>query len=85
VLTPEVHSAAAAAFLALASASLAISSWSVTELHSALSLKVRTRALIPRRPASRSYSNGSAWSWGRVRCGCGATTSAPCAMNAAGW
>ena len=45
VLTPEVHSAAATAFLAEASAPLAISSWSVTELHSALGLKVRTKAL----------------------------------------
>ncbi|MFM7266801.1 MAG: VapC toxin family PIN domain ribonuclease, partial [Cyanobium sp.] len=45
VLTPEVHSARAAAFLAEASAPLAISSWSVTELCSALGLKVRTKAL----------------------------------------
>jgi uncharacterized protein len=45
VLTPEAHSATAAAFLAEASAPLAISFWSVTELHSALGLKVRTRAL----------------------------------------
>ena len=45
VLTPEAHSATAAAFLAEASAPLAISSWSVTELHSALGLKVRTKAL----------------------------------------
>ena len=36
VLTPEVHSATATAFLAEASAPLAISSWSITELHSAL-------------------------------------------------
>lgn len=45
VLMPEVHSAIAAAFLEKASAPLAISSWSVTELHSALCLKVRTKAL----------------------------------------
>ncbi|MBC1262373.1 type II toxin-antitoxin system VapC family toxin [Synechococcus sp. BSF8S] len=45
VLTPEAHSATATAFLAEASAPLAISSWSVTELHSALGLKVRTKAL----------------------------------------
>ena len=45
VLVPEVHSAAAAAFLALAHAPLAISSWTVTEMHSALGLKVRTKAL----------------------------------------
>ena len=45
VLTPEAHSATAAAFLTEASAPLAISSWSVTELHSALGLKVRTKAL----------------------------------------
>jgi hypothetical protein len=47
VLTPEVHSAMATAFLAGARAPLAISSWSVTELHSALGLKVRTGALSP--------------------------------------
>jgi predicted nucleic acid-binding protein len=47
VLTPELHSPTAAAFLAQASAPLAISSWSVTELHSALGLKVRTKALSP--------------------------------------
>lgn len=45
VMTPEVHSTTAAALLAEASAPLAISSWSVTKLHSALGLKVRTRAL----------------------------------------
>ena len=45
VLTPEAHSATATAFLAEASAPLAISTWSVTELHSALGLKVRTKAL----------------------------------------
>ena len=44
-LTPEAHSPTAAAFLAQARAPLAISSWSVTELHSALGLKVRTKAL----------------------------------------
>jgi predicted nucleic acid-binding protein len=44
-LTPEAHSLTAAAFLAQARAPLAISSWSVTELHSALGLKVRTKAL----------------------------------------
>ena len=45
VLMPEVHSAAATALFAEARVPLAISSWSVTELHSALGLKVRTRAL----------------------------------------
>jgi hypothetical protein len=35
VLMPEVHSAAATALFAEARAPLAISSWSVTELHSA--------------------------------------------------
>jgi predicted nucleic acid-binding protein len=45
VLLPEVHSDTAAAFLAQAREPLAISSWSVTELHSALGLKVRTKAL----------------------------------------
>ena len=45
VLTPEVHSSAATSFLAQAQAPLAISSWSVTELHSALGLKVRSKAL----------------------------------------
>ena len=45
VLLPEAHSATATAFLEKASAPLAISSWSVTELHSALGLKVRTKAL----------------------------------------
>ena len=44
-LTPEAHSPTAAAFLAQARATLAISSWSVTELHSALGLMVRTKAL----------------------------------------
>ena len=45
VLLPEMHAAAAATFLEEASAPLAISSWSVTELHAALGLKVRTKAL----------------------------------------
>lgn len=45
VLTPETHSATATAFLAEANPPLAISSWSITELHSALGLKVRTKAL----------------------------------------
>jgi uncharacterized protein with PIN domain len=45
VLTPEVHFATAAAVLAQARAPLTISSWSVTELHGALGLKVRTRAV----------------------------------------
>lgn len=45
VLTPEAHSAMAVAFLQQASTALAISAWSVTELHSALGLKVRTGAL----------------------------------------
>jgi uncharacterized protein len=47
VLTPEAHSNAAAAFLNQASAPLAISPWTATELHSALGLKVRTGALTP--------------------------------------
>ena len=42
---PADRSAAAAAFLAQACAPLAISTWNVTELHSALGLKVRTKAL----------------------------------------
>jgi len=46
-LTPEAHSDAAAAFLAQATAPLAISPWSATELHSALGLKGRTRVLSP--------------------------------------
>jgi predicted nucleic acid-binding protein len=45
VLTPERHTAAAAAFLEQVALPLAISSWSVTELHSALGIKVRSRAL----------------------------------------
>jgi predicted nucleic acid-binding protein len=45
LLTPEVHSAAASAFLEQAAESLAISPWSATELHSALALKVRSGAL----------------------------------------
>jgi uncharacterized protein len=45
LLTPEVHSAEANAFMAQAKAPLAISSWSITELHSALGLKVRSKAL----------------------------------------
>jgi len=44
-LTPEAHSGIAVAFLEQATAPLAISPWSATELHSALRLKVRTRAL----------------------------------------
>ena len=47
VLMPEAHSTTAAAFLEQANAPLAISSWSITELHSALGLKVRTKALSP--------------------------------------
>jgi predicted nucleic acid-binding protein len=46
-LTPEAHSDIAAAFLGQATAQLAISPWSATELHSALGLKVRTKALSP--------------------------------------
>jgi predicted nucleic acid-binding protein len=45
LLTPEVHSPAASAFLEQAAETLAISPWSATELHSALALKVRTGAL----------------------------------------
>ncbi len=45
VLLPEAHSATATMFLAEASAPLAISAWSITALHSALGLKVRTKAL----------------------------------------
>jgi predicted nucleic acid-binding protein len=45
LLTPEVHSPAASAFLEQAADTLAISPWSATELHSALALKVRTGAL----------------------------------------
>ncbi len=45
LLTPEVHSPAASAFLEQAAETLAISAWSATELHSALALKVRTGAL----------------------------------------
>ena len=44
-LTPEAHSDTAAAFLEQATAPLAISPWSATEFHSALGLKVRTKAL----------------------------------------
>ena len=40
-----MHSAAATALFAAAIVPLAISSWSVTELHPALGLKVRTKAL----------------------------------------
>ena len=47
LLTPEVHSPFATAFLEEASEALAISRWSTTELHSALALKVRTGALSP--------------------------------------
>lgn len=46
-LTPEEHSNAAAAFLEQATVPLAISPWSATELHSAVGLKVRTKALSP--------------------------------------
>ncbi len=44
-LTPDSHSAIVAAFLQQATAPLAISPWSATELHSALGLKVRIKAL----------------------------------------
>jgi predicted nucleic acid-binding protein len=47
LLTPEIHSNAAVAFVEAADAPLAISPWSATELHSALGLKVRTQALSP--------------------------------------
>lgn len=47
VLMPEAHSTTAVAFLEQASAPLAISSWSITEIHSALGLKARTKALSP--------------------------------------
>ena len=47
LLTPEIHSSAAVAFVQAADAPLAISPWSATELHSALGLKVRTQALSP--------------------------------------
>jgi predicted nucleic acid-binding protein len=45
VLIPETHSTAASRFLEQATAPLAISPWSGTELHSALGLKVRTGGL----------------------------------------
>ena len=44
-LTPEANSDAAAAFHEQATSPLAISPWSAVEFHSALGLKVRTRAL----------------------------------------
>ena len=47
LLTPEVHSPFATAFLEEASEALAISPWSTTELHSALALRVCTGALNP--------------------------------------
>jgi predicted nucleic acid-binding protein len=47
VLLPEAHSSTAADFLEQSQAPLAISSWTITELHSALGLKVRTKALNP--------------------------------------
>ena len=46
-LTPETQAGIAAAFLEQATAPLAISPLSATELHSALGLKVRTKALNP--------------------------------------
>ena len=45
LLTPEVHSPAASAFLEQAAETLAISPWSATELHSALALKKGSGAL----------------------------------------
>jgi predicted nucleic acid-binding protein len=45
LLTPEVHSPAASAFLEQAAETLAISPWSANELHSALALKVCSGAL----------------------------------------
>jgi uncharacterized protein with PIN domain len=45
LLTPEIYSQAATAFLEQAPETLAVSPWCVTELHSALALKVRSDAL----------------------------------------
>ncbi|MFM7550514.1 MAG: type II toxin-antitoxin system VapC family toxin [Cyanobacteriota bacterium] len=45
LLTPEVHTQAATAFVEQATEMLAISSWTATELHSALAFKVRSGAL----------------------------------------
>lgn len=45
VLTPEIHTQAATAFVEQTTETLAISPWTTTELHSALALKVRTGAL----------------------------------------
>lgn len=42
LLTAEFHSVAAAAFLEPVTDALAIRSWTITEWHSALLLKVRT-------------------------------------------
>ena len=47
LLTPEVHSPAASAFLEQAAETLAISPWTATELHSALALKKGSGALSP--------------------------------------
>jgi uncharacterized protein len=45
LLAPEIHTQAATAFLEQTTDTLAVSPWCVTELHSALALKVRSGAL----------------------------------------
>lgn len=45
LLTPEIHTQAATAFVEQTTETLAISPWTTTELHSALALKVCTGAL----------------------------------------
>ena len=66
LLTPEVHSAEANAFMAQAKAPLAISSWSVTELHSALGLKVRSKAL--NQAQAEIILQGLSAAWRRACC-----------------